>query len=196
MCAPWSNEATSNDERVRVEVFSKISAISLPSSRFVSVPAYLAVFRASDRSSRYFSSRGSKSISLTKLRFRRLNAIVFSLVRTSSVSERGIAFQWAGHAVAAAASTPQLEALDRDDLDTRLAQCGVRAGVALVCDHHTRLHGDDVVAVVPLLALGFERVTARLDHAHLREAERLAHALDERLVLLLHDEIVGGRSRP
>ena len=46
--APWSNAATSNADRVRVDVFSKISAISLPSRRFASVPAYLAIFSASD----------------------------------------------------------------------------------------------------------------------------------------------------
>ena len=53
-----SNAATSNAERVRVEVFSKIRAISLPSSRFTSVPAYLAIFSASDSWSRNRSSLG------------------------------------------------------------------------------------------------------------------------------------------
>ena len=70
--APWSNEATSKADRVRVEVFSKIRAISLPSSRLTSLPAYLAVFNASDRASRCRSSWGSKSISFTSLRSRRL----------------------------------------------------------------------------------------------------------------------------
>ena len=47
-----------------------------------SVPAYFAILSASESSSRKRSSRGSKSISFTKLRFRRLNAIVCSSFRT------------------------------------------------------------------------------------------------------------------
>ena len=70
--APWSKAATSKAERVRVEVFSKISAISLPSRRFTSVPEYLAIFRASESCKRKRSSFGSKSISFRKLRLRRL----------------------------------------------------------------------------------------------------------------------------
>ena len=60
----------------------------------------------------------------------------------------------------AAAAAAELEALDRDDLDARLAQRGVGAGVALVGDDDAGLEGDDVVAVVPLLALGLEVVAA------------------------------------
>ena len=53
-------------------------------------------------------------------------------------------------------------------LDAGLAQRGVGAGVALVADDDAGLERDDVVAVVPLLALGLEGVTAGLDDAHLR----------------------------
>ena len=76
-------------ERVRVEVFSKISAISLPASCWVSVPAYLASLSASASLSRKRSSRGSKSISLRKLRFFRLNDMAGSPVG----SERGVALR-------------------------------------------------------------------------------------------------------
>ena len=62
----------------------------------------------------------------------------------------------AGHAVAAAAALAELEALDGDHLDAGLAQRGVGAGVALVGDDDPGLERDDVVAVVPLLALGLE----------------------------------------
>jgi hypothetical protein len=41
-CAPWSYAATSNAHRVLVESFSKISAISLPTSFCSSRPASLA----------------------------------------------------------------------------------------------------------------------------------------------------------
>src|SRR5512133_482168 len=64
-----------------------------------------------------------------------------------------VANQRAGHAVPAAAALAQLEALDGDDLDAGLAHLGDGVGVALISDHHARLEGDDVVAVVPLLAL-------------------------------------------
>src|SRR4029453_7494231 len=61
--------------------------------------------------------------------------------------------QRAGHAVPTAAALAQLETLDGDDLDAGLAHLGDRVGVALVGDDHAGLERDDVVAVVPLLAL-------------------------------------------
>src|SRR5215469_16748564 len=121
----------------------------MPSSRLPSVPAYLAIFSASDSCSKKRSSRGSKSISLRKLRFFRLNAMDGS----PSGSERGVALDWAGHAVAAAAALTELEPFDRDHFDPGLAQRGVGAGVALVGDEHPGLERDHVVAVVPLLPL-------------------------------------------
>ena len=50
--APWSYAATSNAQRVRVESFSKMSAISLPTSRCSSVPACLAALSSAERSIR------------------------------------------------------------------------------------------------------------------------------------------------
>src|SRR6516225_3680036 len=94
-----------------------------------------------------------------KLRFFRLNAMDGS----PSGSERGVALDRAGHAVAAAAALAELEALDRDHLDPGLAQRGVGAGVALIRDDHPGFERDHVVAVVPLLPLGLERVPAGLD---------------------------------
>src|SRR5689334_4504414 len=115
----------------------------MPASRFPSVPAYLAIFSACDSRSRYRSSAGVKSISLRKLRFFRLNDI------SSPGSERGVALDRAGHAVATAAALTELEALDRDHLDPGLAQRGVGAGVALIGHHHPGLQRDHVVPVVP-----------------------------------------------
>jgi hypothetical protein len=57
---------------VRVEVFSKIRAISLPVSRGASLPAYFAAFSAPDSRRRNSSSLEVKSISFRKLRLRRL----------------------------------------------------------------------------------------------------------------------------
>src|SRR5215831_14575470 len=157
----------------------------MPSSRLPSVPAYLAILSASDSCSRNRSSRGSKSISLRKLRLRRLNAI------SSPRSERRFALDRAGHAVATATALAQLEPLDRDHLDAGLAQRGVGAGVALVGDDHAGLERDHVVAVVPLLALGLEVVPAGLDDPHLGHAQRLGHQLGQRAALLLAHRLLG-----
>ena len=47
-----------------------------------------------------------------------------------------VADQRAGHAVAAAAAAAELGADDGDDLDSRLTQQGIGAGVAVVGEHH------------------------------------------------------------
>ena len=99
----------------------------------------------------------------------------------------------------AAAPATELEALDRDHLDPLLAQAGVRVDVALVGDHHPGLQADDVVAVVPLLAGGLERVAAGGDHAQRvdleRRLDRLHHPAVERLG---HRDlgVVAGADRP
>ena len=51
-CAPWSYAATSNAQRVRVESFSKISAISRPTSFCSSRPSRLAALSSAERSIR------------------------------------------------------------------------------------------------------------------------------------------------
>ncbi len=51
-CAPWSWAATSNEQRVRVESFSKISAMFLPVSFCSSRPSFFAALSSADRSSR------------------------------------------------------------------------------------------------------------------------------------------------
>ena len=79
----------------------------------------------------------------------------------------------AGHAVPAAAALAELEALDRDDLDAGLAHLRDRERVALVGDDDAGLEGDDVVAVVPLLALLLVGVAAGLDDVELLDAERV-----------------------
>ena len=57
-----------------------------------------------------------------------------------------------------------------------LAHLGDRVGVALVGDDDAGLEGDDVVAVVPLLALLLVGVAAGLDDVELRHAERVGDA--------------------
>src|SRR5690242_21264490 len=98
----------------------------------------------------------------------------------------GVADQRTRHAVAAAAAAAELRADDGDYLDASPAQQGVRVGVAVVCEHHSRFYGNEVVAAVPLLALRVVGGSARLDHPQLAEPERSGHHLDERLVRLDH----------
>ena len=107
----------------------------------------------------------------------------------------------AGHAVGAAAAPAELEALDGDDLDAGLAQRGVGAGVALVGDDDAGLEGDDVVAVVPLLALGLELVAAgRRSPASSPTPSASRHGARPGAVVLLDHQVVrrrrpGGSSR-
>src|SRR5215467_1310921 len=84
-----------------------------------------------------------------------------------------------GHAMAAAAAAAELLAGDRVDLDSGLRQLLVRRLVALVGDDHAGRERDDVVAVVPLVALGLELVPAGRHELQLAQPERVLHLLDE-----------------
>src|SRR4051794_39742474 len=75
-------------------------------------------------------------------------------------SSSGVADDRTGHAVAAAPPAAELLARDRKDLDAGLGEARVRRLVPLVADDDAGGHGNDVVAVVPLLALGLEGVAA------------------------------------
>src|SRR4051794_35664190 len=57
----------------------------------------------------------------------------------------------ARHAVPSTAAATQFGPDDGDDLHPGLTQQGVGVGVAVVSEHHTGLHGDEVVTAVPLL---------------------------------------------
>src|SRR3954469_12611134 len=92
----------------------------------------------------------------------------------------GVATDWTGHTVAAAAPLAELLPGDREHLDAGLRQLRVRRLVALVGDHDPRRERDDVVAVVPLVALGLELVAARGDELQVRDPERVLDLVDER----------------
>src|SRR6478735_2608005 len=81
--------------------------------------------------------------------------------------------------VAAATTFAELEALDLDDLDAGLAHLGDRVGVALVGDDHAGLERDDVVAVVPLLALLLVLVAAGLDHLQAVDLQGVGDGAEE-----------------
>ena len=81
--------------------------------------------------------------------------------------------------MAAAAAAAEFRAAHRDHLDPGLAQQRVGVRVAIVGHDHAGLERDDVVAVVPLLALGLPGVAAGLDDAQLLQAERLLDHVEE-----------------
>src|SRR4051794_25410317 len=107
----------------------------------------------------------------------------------------GVAQQRAGHAVATAPSATELRAVEADDLDAVAAHQGVRVLVALVRDYDPGLQRDDVVAVVPLLALGLPGVAAGADDAQLLDLERVRDGAQER-VLAAHVELALAVRRP
>ena len=82
----------------------------------------------------------------------------------------------AGHAARAAAAAAELGAGDRDDLDALAPEPRVRVDVALVGDDDAGRDREDVVAVVPLLALGLVLVAAGLEQAQRGHVERAARS--------------------
>ena len=87
---------------------------------------------------------------------------------------------------------PSSKPCDLDHLDARLAHLGDRVGVALVGDDDARLERDDVVAVVPLLALLLVRVATGLDHVELRHAQGVGDRAEE---AVLHRDVEVARRR-
>ena len=69
------------------------------------------------------------------------------------------------------------------DLDPGLTHLRDRVGVALVGHDHTWLERDDVVAVVPLLALLLVLVASGLDDVQLVDAQRVRDGAEEALLL-------------
>src|SRR5690348_12613053 len=93
-----------------------------------------------------------------------------------------IAFDRTGHAAGAAPAAPQFAAGDGDHLDAVPAQVCVGYDVALVSDDHAGLDGEEVAAVVPLLAFGGPHVLVGGEHCDLVHAERLGEGGEEVVV--------------
>ena len=106
----------------------------------------------------------------------------------------GVTGEGAAHAARAATATAQLAAGDGDDLDAGLAELRVGVDVALVRDDDAGSDGEDVVAVVPLLALGLAVVPAGGEHLDRVEIEGVADGCDD-IGLGGDDELVGGVAR-
>ena len=91
---------------------------------------------------------------------------------------------------------PSSEPSNGDDLDPGPAQHGVGIDVAVIGHDHAGLDGDDVVAVVPLLALGLVAVAAGRDDAQMLQAERrLDHFGESAFFLDDLDSLVAGTKR-
>src|SRR3954454_9859893 len=86
----------------------------------------------------------------------------------------------AAHAARAPAAGAQLGAGDPDHVDAGVLQPGVCLVVPLVGDGHPRRQRQGVVAVVPLLALGGDRVEAGVDLVQGVDAHRLGRGHQER----------------
>src|SRR3954465_13726740 len=84
-----------------------------------------------------------------------------------------------GHAVAAAPAAPELLPGDGADVDARLGELRVGGLVALVGDDDAGAERDDVVAVVPLVALRLELVAAGRDDGEVGDPERVPHLVQE-----------------
>src|SRR5215469_16018472 len=91
-----------------------------------------------------------------------------------------VANDWAGHAVTAAAPASELVPGDRQDFNPGLRKLCVGCLVPLVADNDSRLERDDVVAVVPLVAFGFELVASCGDEPEFLDPERVLHLVQER----------------
>ena len=100
---------------------------------------------------------------------------------TGAATGSAVAGDRAAHAARAAAARAELGAGDPDDLDAGLLEAGVGLVVALVGDGDPRREGQGVVAVVPLLALGGDRVEAGVDLVQRVDAHRLGGRDQERL---------------
>src|SRR5262249_59407724 len=79
----------------------------------------------------------------------------------------------------AAAAAAELLAGDGQDLDAGLRQAGVRGFVPFVGYDDAGRQRDDVVAVVPLRALGFELVAGGRGGLQLLDPHRVLHLLAE-----------------
>ena len=79
----------------------------------------------------------------------------------------------------AAAPATELGAANRDHVHSRVAQQRVGVRVPVVGDDHARLQRDDVVAVVPLLALRLPGIAAGLDDAQRLQAEGAPDDVEE-----------------
>ena len=83
----------------------------------------------------------------------------------------GVPDERTGHAVTAATAPAEFGADDGNDLDAGFAEQRVGGGVAVVRDHYAGFDGDQVVAAVPLLALGVVDVATGVDGPQLAQFE-------------------------
>ena len=174
-CAPWSKAATSNAQRVRVESFSKISAISLPTSFCSSRPSRLAAFSSAARSMQVRDLLGREVGQPQEVPAAQVDDGAH-VVRSFQASRAiGQVMQWPPPRPRPS-SEPAIVRTSMPAFD----ELQVRRLVPLVRDDHAGREGDDVVAVVPLRALRLELVAGGRHDLQLLEPERVLDLLEER----------------
>src|SRR4029453_3334860 len=99
----------------------------------------------------------------------------------SWLGAEGIAVDGAGHAPRPSPTAAQLAARDSDDLDAGLLEPCVGLDVSLLRHAEPGGYRQRVIAVVPLLAFGCDRIKAGVNHAQGIEAHRLGGGDEERL---------------
>lgn len=98
--------------------------------------------------------------------------------------------------MAAAPAAAQLAAGQGDHLDAGLAQPGVGVDIAVIGHHHPGRDAQQVVDVVPLLALGLVGVAAGGQAADFRQAHGLRQHVDQGPGLAAHIELAIALARP
>lgn len=94
----------------------------------------------------------------------------------------------AGHAVAAPSTASQLGGLDFDNLHPGLREQSIGRGVAVVSNDDTGLKSYHIIAVIPLLALGFPAVATRLDGTQTIQSQGAGDDIGEMTVVDAHRE--------
>jgi gamma-glutamyl-gamma-aminobutyrate hydrolase PuuD len=95
----------------------------------------------------------------------------------------------------ATTAAAELGSAHRDDFDAGLAQQCVCVGVTVIGHNYARLERDDVVAIIPLLALGLPRVSPGLNDLQRVESQRVLYHLQQRRVIGPNLECAVGAGR-
>src|SRR5437763_16588013 len=95
----------------------------------------------------------------------------------------------------AATAAAELGSAHRDDFDAGLAQQCVCVGVAVIGHNYAGLERDDVVAVIPLLALGPPRVSPEFNNLQRTASQPVRNHFHQRRADVRNIEYTVGAGR-